>query len=86
MRYEGLSIDYCFLSTLSELDRLCMVQFLDMIAEKFYGVQRTNHLQGVFGDLFKVNILIYYLLCIDPLLSPSILLTLGIFVQIMGGE
>ncbi|KAK8611110.1 hypothetical protein V6N13_131173 [Hibiscus sabdariffa] len=31
-------------------------QLLDEIAEKFYGVQRRNSLQGMFGDLFKVII------------------------------
>ncbi|XVF83304.1 hypothetical protein PTKIN_Ptkin16aG0476100 [Pterospermum kingtungense] len=29
-------------------------ELLDDIAEKFYGVQRRNPLQGVFGDLFKM--------------------------------
>ncbi|KAM7264467.1 hypothetical protein ACFE04_002150 [Oxalis oulophora] len=29
-------------------------EMLDDIAEKFYGVQRKNHLQGMFGDIFKV--------------------------------
>lgn len=31
-----------------------MVQFLDEIAERFYGVQRKNPMQGMFGDIFKV--------------------------------
>ncbi|XVE75327.1 hypothetical protein DITRI_Ditri12bG0085500 [Diplodiscus trichospermus] len=29
-------------------------ELLDNIAEKFYGVQRRNPLQGMFGDLFKM--------------------------------
>ncbi|KAK8651348.1 hypothetical protein V6N13_140953 [Hibiscus sabdariffa] len=29
-------------------------EMLDEIAEKFYGVQRRNPLQGIFGDLFKM--------------------------------
>ncbi|KAK8258957.1 hypothetical protein V6Z12_D13G025000 [Gossypium hirsutum] len=29
-------------------------ELLDEIAEKFYGVQRRNPLQGMFGDLFKM--------------------------------
>ncbi|GMI84856.1 Guided Entry of Tail-anchored proteins 4 [Hibiscus trionum] len=29
-------------------------ELLDEIAEKFYGVQRRNPLQGIFGDLFKM--------------------------------
>ncbi|MBA0815473.1 hypothetical protein Gohar_000242 [Gossypium harknessii] len=31
-------------------------ELLDEIAEKFYGVQRRNPLQGMFGDLLKVII------------------------------
>ena len=33
-----------------------MVQLLDEIAEKFYGVRRKNPLQGMgmFGEIFKV--------------------------------
>lgn len=31
-----------------------MVQLLDEIAERFYGVQRKNPMQGMFGDIFKV--------------------------------
>uniref|UniRef100_A0A2P2LTT0 Golgi to ER traffic protein 4 homolog isoform X2 n=1 Tax=Rhizophora mucronata TaxID=61149 RepID=A0A2P2LTT0_RHIMU len=34
---------------------MSMVQLLDEIAEKFYGVQRRNPLQGMFGDIFKVT-------------------------------
>ncbi|XWS07893.1 hypothetical protein CRYUN_Cryun41cG0031400 [Craigia yunnanensis] len=30
-------------------------ELLDDIAEKFYGVQRRNPLQGMFGDLFKLT-------------------------------
>ncbi|XP_043712751.1 protein GET4 [Telopea speciosissima] len=29
-------------------------ELLDVIAEKFYGVQRRNPLQGMFGDIFKM--------------------------------
>ncbi|XP_031378051.1 Golgi to ER traffic protein 4 homolog [Punica granatum] len=29
-------------------------EFMDLIAEKFYGVQRRNPLQGIFGDIFKM--------------------------------
>ncbi|KAL3732104.1 hypothetical protein ACJRO7_028875 [Eucalyptus globulus] len=29
-------------------------EFLDLIAERFYGVQRRNPLQGMFGDIFKM--------------------------------
>ncbi|XP_059454028.1 protein GET4-like [Corylus avellana] len=29
-------------------------EFVDEIAEKFYGVRRRNPLQGVFGDIFKM--------------------------------
>ncbi|KAK4771848.1 hypothetical protein SAY86_013623 [Trapa natans] len=29
-------------------------EFIDLIAEKFYGVQRRNPLQGMFGDIFKM--------------------------------
>ncbi|KAL2487647.1 hypothetical protein Fot_40939 [Forsythia ovata] len=29
-------------------------EFLDEIAEKFYGVQRRNPMQGMFGDIFKM--------------------------------
>ncbi|KAJ4970543.1 hypothetical protein NE237_003642 [Protea cynaroides] len=29
-------------------------ELLDLIAEKFYGVQRRNPMQGVFGDIFKM--------------------------------
>ncbi|OMO71608.1 hypothetical protein CCACVL1_18133 [Corchorus capsularis] len=32
-------------------------EFLDDTAEKFYGVQRRNPLQGMFGDLFKFRLL-----------------------------
>ncbi|GAA0140073.1 hypothetical protein LIER_35183 [Lithospermum erythrorhizon] len=31
-----------------------LVELLDEIAEKFYGVQRKNPFQGMFGDFFKV--------------------------------
>jgi len=34
---------------------MIMVQLLDEIAELFYGVQRRNPLQGMFGDIFQVN-------------------------------
>ena len=34
-----------------------MDQRLDEIAELFYGVQRRNPLQGMFGDIFKVKFL-----------------------------
>lgn len=33
-----------------------MVQLLDDIAERFFGVRRRNPLQGMFGELFKVII------------------------------
>lgn len=36
---------------------MIMVQLLDEIAELFYGVQRRNPLQGMFGDIFKVKFL-----------------------------
>ncbi|KAA3454066.1 Golgi to ER traffic protein 4-like protein [Gossypium australe] len=39
-----------------------MVQLLDEIAEKFYGVQRRNPLQGMFGDLFKLQLPCYIFL------------------------
>lgn len=35
---------------------LFVIQFIDLIAEKFYGVQRRNPLQGIFGDFFKVGV------------------------------
>ncbi|GAV91335.1 DUF410 domain-containing protein [Cephalotus follicularis] len=39
----------------SSLDREpAFHEFLDEIAEKFYGVQRRNPLQGMFGDIFKM--------------------------------
>lgn len=33
-----------------------LVQLLDEIAERFFGVKRRNPLQGMFGDIFKVII------------------------------
>lgn len=36
-----------------------MFQLLDDIAELFYGVQRRNPLQGMFGDILKVLILLF---------------------------
>ncbi|XP_074573064.1 protein GET4 [Curcuma longa] len=39
----------------SSIDRESLFdELLDEIAEKFYGVQRRNGLQGIFGDLFKM--------------------------------
>lgn len=32
-----------------------MVQLIDEIALKFYGVQRRNPMQGMLGDIFKVH-------------------------------
>ncbi|BAB10564.1 unnamed protein product [Arabidopsis thaliana] len=40
----------------SSIDRDQLLnELLDEIAERFYGVQRKNPLQGMFGDIFKVN-------------------------------
>lgn len=39
----------------SFLLKTIMVQLLDEIAEKFYGVRRRNPMQGMFGDIFKVH-------------------------------
>ncbi|KAL6952048.1 hypothetical protein U1Q18_022041 [Sarracenia purpurea var. burkii] len=39
----------------SSIDRESVFnELLDVIAEKFYGVQRRNPLQGMFGDIFKM--------------------------------
>lgn len=38
---------------------LFFVQLLDVVAEKFYGVRRKNPLQDMFGDIFKVIIIIF---------------------------
>lgn len=35
---------------------IILVQLLDDIGEKFYGVRRKNPLQGMFGELFKVHV------------------------------
>lgn len=35
------------------------LQLLDEIAAKFYGVRQQNPLEGLFGEMFKVNTFFY---------------------------
>lgn len=41
-------------------DKKTVVQMLDEIAEKFYGIKRRNPLQGMFGELFKVIVIRFF--------------------------
>lgn len=44
-----------------------IVQMLDDIAEKFFGVKRRNPMQGIFGDIFKVITFIFTAIFLYPL-------------------